>query len=151
MTDTDKQGSGTCPCDSPAEDSGPVDAAAFLLEQAEDVGKDIGSCVNAVRLSATLEASAEAVYLNIETKEKSRYCIEVCPSGFRVVGYDYDTTSVTDEPYCETIYMLLDAVSPMYRFSFASSLASKLAQLSDSAVEENADEPSKLAQVGQCS
>ena len=60
------------------------DPAAALLLEANDVAKDIGACVNAVSVSEKLPASDLSVFIDLETKENNRYCIELSTCGYRV-------------------------------------------------------------------
>ena len=57
----------------------------------------------------------------------THYLFLLCP--FQVVGFDYGKHDETEQPYYETIYMLLDSLSPLYRLSFADCLASKLSEV----------------------
>lgn len=68
----------------------------------------------------------QIIHLNLTTKEKQRYCIELTAQGFRVVGREYNQTDFSSDDYFETPYALLDKLSPLYRQAFGDSLVSKL-------------------------
>jgi hypothetical protein len=74
----------------------------------------------------------QLIHMNLTTKEKQRYCIELTAQGFRVVGYDYNQIDVSSDDYFETPYALLDKLSPLYRQAFGDSLVSKLLLLHSS-------------------
>lgn len=61
-----------------------ADPEKALLLEAEDLERDIGVCVEQVRVSKVLESSERCVFINLETKEKQRYCVELSLRGYRV-------------------------------------------------------------------
>lgn len=78
------------------------------------------------------------MYLNVKTQENDTYCVELSVQGFRIVGRTYDTIDDTSQSkYYETIYTLLDQVSPKYRNSFGDTLLRKLENLKKQS-EDNA-------------
>ncbi|XP_046464187.1 GSK3-beta interaction protein-like [Daphnia pulex] len=83
----------------------------------------------------------QLIHMNLTTKEKQRYCIELTAQGFRVVGYDYNRTDVSSDDYFETPYALLDKLSPLYRQAFGDSLVSKLLLLHSSRRHSMDNEP----------
>lgn len=98
-----------------------------LQHEANYVKQDISFAVEFVDISTVLPYEEEVVYLNLETKEREKYCIELTSQGFHIVGRKYDT--IEDEnatEYYETIYALLDSISPQYRQLFGESLVAKL-------------------------
>ncbi|KAL5010689.1 hypothetical protein ScPMuIL_012994 [Solemya velum] len=101
-----------------------------LKIEAEEVVKEVAFAVKHVRVSAALPCSETLVYLNLETKENEMYCVELSLQGFQVVGKKYDSV---EEKYkgkhYETIYSLLDNLSPGYRTSFGDTLALRLTEL----------------------
>ena len=46
--------------------------------------REIAFAVNFVELSTQLPSSDQCVYINLTTKEKDNYCVELCLFGFRV-------------------------------------------------------------------
>ncbi|XP_061177586.1 GSK3-beta interaction protein-like [Saccostrea echinata] len=101
-----------------------------LRVEAQEALKEVSFAVSHVELSIKLPQGVEKVYLNIRTQENDVYCIELSVQGFRIVGRAYD---VIDEAaqgrHYETIYALLDEVSPKYRNSFGDTLLRKLEHL----------------------
>ena len=55
-----------------------------LKIEAAEVIKEIKFAVSHVTLSEKLENTDELVYMNIETLEKKKLCVELSPRGFRV-------------------------------------------------------------------
>nr|XP_045014287.1 GSK3B-interacting protein-like [Jaculus jaculus] len=88
--------------------------------EAEAVVNDVLFAVNNMFVSKSLRSKSlrcadDVAYINVETKERSRYCLELTEAGLRVVGYAFD--QVDDHlqtPYYETVYSLLDTLSPAY-------------------------------------
>ena len=83
--------------------------------------------------------SDQLIHLNLTTKEKQQYCIELTAQGFRVVGYEYNQINVQSDDYYETPYALLDKLSPMYRQAFGDSLVSKLLLLHSSQRQQSTE------------
>ena len=95
--------------------------------------RDVQDHVEEMKLACipTCTDKEQTVYLNLTTRERDQYCVELTAQGFRVVGRNYDSKDLTTGVYFETPYALLDNLSPMYRQAFGDSLAQKLAQLTD--------------------
>lgn len=55
----------------------------FRIE-AQSVIKDISFAVDQIQVSQKLPSTLECAYLNIQTKEKNIYCVQLCVQGFRV-------------------------------------------------------------------
>lgn len=53
-------------------------------KEAQGAIKDISFTVDHIKVSDQLPSSLECVYLNIQTKEKNNYCVQLCIQGFRV-------------------------------------------------------------------
>ncbi|KAK3097663.1 hypothetical protein FSP39_011894 [Pinctada imbricata] len=106
----------------------PGDEENYSLKiEAEEVVKEVKFAVENVETSQILPKSDQMVYMNIQTKEGNIYCVELSVQGFRVVGRQYDTIDDSKKSqYYETIYALLDKVSPEYRNSFGEALLQKL-------------------------
>lgn len=101
-----------------------------MLAEAEAIIKEISFAVSEIQLSEKLEQSVNCVYMNLTTKEQKSHCVQLSGQGFRIVGMKFD--EVNQEEYSEffeTIYALLDTISPQYRESFGDALASKLSAL----------------------
>ncbi|KAK2145202.1 hypothetical protein LSH36_696g01059 [Paralvinella palmiformis] len=110
----------------------------LLRIEAEDVMKDVRYAVKSAELSSRLPSSSLIVYINLTTKEDERYCVELSLQGFRVVGHHYDNTerSSSESCYYETIYALLDNISPKYQRSFGEALMNKLSELQEEQRQE---------------
>ncbi|XP_071113707.1 GSK3B-interacting protein-like [Haliotis cracherodii] len=104
----------------------------ILKIEAQEAVREVAFAVKSVEMSKSLPVTAELVYLNLRTKEDVLYCVELSISGFRIVGKSFDTV-MEDEPsrYYETIYQLLDTVSPEYRNTFGDTLAMRLKELQE--------------------
>lgn len=98
--------------------------------EAEAVVNDVLFAVNTMFVSKTLRCADDVAYINVETRERNRYCLELTEAGLRVVGYAFD--QVDDHlqtPYHETVYSLLDTLSPAYREAFGNALLQRLEAL----------------------
>lgn len=98
--------------------------------EAEAVVNDVLFAVSNMFVSKTLRCADDVAYINVETKERNRYCLELTEAGLRVVGYAFD--QVDDHlqtPYHETVYSLLDMLSPAYREAFGNALLQRLEAL----------------------
>uniref|UniRef100_A0A8C5KIF1 GSKIP domain-containing protein n=1 Tax=Jaculus jaculus TaxID=51337 RepID=A0A8C5KIF1_JACJA len=85
--------------------------------EAEAVVNDVLFAVNMFVLKS-LRCADDIAYVNVETEERSRYCLEL--------------TEVHDHwqtPYHETIYSLLDNLSPAYQDAFGDALLQRLEAL----------------------
>ncbi|VDM46362.1 unnamed protein product [Toxocara canis] len=108
-----------------------------LLEQeAGAVLNELPFSVDHIALSDKLPRSDQRVYLNITTCEHESYCLELTTNGWRVVSTRHDHIDEQQldnnglrERYFETVYQLLDFISPIYRQRFASKLISELSSL----------------------
>ncbi|XP_076445460.1 GSK3B-interacting protein-like [Babylonia areolata] len=109
-----------------------------LKIEAEEVVKEVAFAVNFVEVSKVLPITDVLVYLNLCTKENDNFCVELSVQGFRVVGGQHDTVEgdSTWSRHYETIYSLLDAVSPGYRNSFSETLMAKLQSLQPEVQDE---------------
>lgn len=98
--------------------------------EAEAVVNDVLFAVNNMFVSKNLRCADDVAYINVETRERNRYCLELTEAGLRVVGYAFD--QVDDHlqtPYHETVYSLLDTLSPAYRDAFGNALLQRLEAL----------------------
>ncbi|KAM8920807.1 GSK3B-interacting protein [Pelodytes ibericus] len=98
--------------------------------EAEAVVNDVLFAVGNMFVSKNLPCAVDAAYINVEIKEGTRYCLELTDAGLRVVGYAFDhVDEETHNPYHETIYSLLDSLSPAYREAFGNALLRRLEAL----------------------
>ncbi|XP_034274315.1 GSK3B-interacting protein [Pantherophis guttatus] len=98
--------------------------------EAEAVVNDVLFAVSNMFVSKNLPCVEEVAYINVETREKNRYCLELTEAGLRVVAYDFDQMDDSlQNPYHETVYSLLDSVSPAYREAFGNALLQRLEDL----------------------
>lgn len=108
--------------------------------------EDIGFTVESISISKNLPSSRECVYLNVLTKERKSLCVELSVLGFRVVGDQFDENQKgIESKYYETMYALLDTVSPGYSQSFGEALVQKLASLPGNVSAEPSEMPDKDA------
>ncbi|XP_023214484.1 GSK3B-interacting protein-like, partial [Centruroides sculpturatus] len=94
-------------------------------EEAESVINDVKFAVSSISISEILPLTERIVYLNIETKENRKMCLEMSPRGFRVVSESFDVIDpehLQNTKYYETLYSLLDIHSPQYRQLFGNAL-----------------------------
>ena len=103
-----------------------------LLDEVPIILKDIGYSVASIELSQILPNRPDLLYLNIRTKENNDFCIRLSVNGFQVAGHSFnlDEGASTEfpEPF-ETVYALLQSISPSYVQSFGNALLSKLLAL----------------------
>ncbi|XP_028677673.1 GSK3-beta interaction protein [Erpetoichthys calabaricus] len=120
-------------CDSPKttfEDT--IDAADVkdMRLEAEAVVNDVLFAVADMHVSKILQNAVDVAYINVEIKEGNRYCLELTEAGLRVVGYTFDQVDEsTIAHYHETVYSLLDSLSPAYREAFGNALLQRLERL----------------------
>ncbi|XP_023938976.1 GSK3-beta interaction protein [Bicyclus anynana] len=100
-------------------------------QEAEAVINDIKKHVISAEISPKLRNTNQGVYINLTTLEDSEYCIEMSPSGFRVVGRKHNDKSLStiENMNYETPYALLNSISQKYRESFGGELMNKLLDL----------------------
>ncbi|XP_053141630.1 GSK3B-interacting protein isoform X1 [Hemicordylus capensis] len=98
--------------------------------EAEAVVNDVLFAVSNMFVSKSLSCAEDVAYINVETRERNRYCLELTEAGLRVVGYAFDQVDDgVQNPYHETVYSLLDSVSPAYREAFGNALLQRLEAL----------------------
>ncbi|XP_006879118.1 PREDICTED: GSK3-beta interaction protein [Elephantulus edwardii] len=98
--------------------------------EAEAVVSDVLFAVNSMLVSQSLRCADDVAYINVETREGSRYCLELTEAGLRVVGHAFDQVDeALQMPYHETVYSLLDTLSPAYREAFGNALLQRLEAL----------------------
>ncbi|XP_072221227.1 GSK3-beta interaction protein [Leuresthes tenuis] len=98
--------------------------------EAEAVVNDVLFAVAEMHVSQSLTSASDVAYINVETREGNRYCLELTEAGLRVVGYAFDQVNEDlNTPYHETVYSLLDTLSPGYREAFGNALLQRLERL----------------------
>ncbi|XP_072546528.1 GSK3-beta interaction protein isoform X1 [Salminus brasiliensis] len=98
--------------------------------EAEAVVNDVLFAVTDMQVSQTLSSGLDVAYINVETREGNRYCLELTEAGLRVVGYSFDQVDEgLSTQYHETVYSLLDSLSPGYREAFGNALLQRLERL----------------------
>ncbi|KAJ8390813.1 hypothetical protein AAFF_G00099450 [Aldrovandia affinis] len=98
--------------------------------EAEAVVNDVLFAVAEMFVSQKLDNALDVAYINVETREGNRYCLELTEAGLRVVGYAFDQVDdALSTQYHETVYSLLDSLSPGYREAFGNALLQRLERL----------------------
>ncbi|XP_029901091.1 GSK3-beta interaction protein [Myripristis murdjan] len=98
--------------------------------EAEAVVNDVLFAVAEMFVSQSLSSASDVAYINVETREGNRYCLELTEAGLRVVGYAFDQVDEDlSTQYHETVYSLLDTLSPGYREAFGNALLQRLERL----------------------
>ncbi|XP_074661704.1 GSK3B-interacting protein-like [Tubulanus polymorphus] len=103
----------------------------ILVVEVSEAIKEIKFAVEHVEMSKKLPSTEQTVYFNMKTKEKDEFCVELSVQGFRIAGKEFDIIDDYKSRYYETIYALLDHVSPGYRNTFGDALTAKLNILKD--------------------
>lgn len=97
----------------------------LLSVEAKAAVKEVAFAVKTISISQTFPNSEDAYHLNLETLEDKKYCVELTVKGFRIIN----SNACENSEYYETIYSLLDAMSPQYRVQFSSALSRKLSEI----------------------
>ncbi|XP_073720961.1 GSK3-beta interaction protein-like isoform X2 [Misgurnus anguillicaudatus] len=98
--------------------------------EAEAVVNDVLFAVTTMHVSHILTSGVDVAYINVETREGNRYCLELTEAGLRVVGHIFDQVDDgLSTQYHETVYSLLDSLSPGYREAFGNALLQRLERL----------------------
>ncbi|XP_065144631.1 GSK3-beta interaction protein isoform X2 [Paramisgurnus dabryanus] len=98
--------------------------------EAEAVVNDVLFAVTTMYVSHSLTSGVDVAYINVETREGHRYCLELTEAGLRVVGHTFDQVDDgLSTQYHETVYSLLDSLSPGYREAFGNALLQRLERL----------------------
>ncbi|XP_058471843.1 GSK3-beta interaction protein [Solea solea] len=101
--------------------------------EAEAVVNDVLFAVTEMHVSQSLTRASDVAFINVETREGNRYCLELTEAGLRVVGYDFNQVDEDlNNQYHETVYSLLDTLSPGYREAFGNALLQRLERLKQS-------------------
>lgn len=106
------------------------DNERFLSIEANAAVRELAFAVVSIAISQTFTNSETEYRINLETLENQRYCVQLTERGFRIIGRDFDVDTPQDwGRYYETIYALLDVISPAYRTVFGGALAAKLLEV----------------------
>ncbi|KAJ8676308.1 hypothetical protein QAD02_012095 [Eretmocerus hayati] len=105
-----------------------LDAQQWRVE-AQSVIDDVKEHVHELRVCSDLSSSNSSIYLNLTTLEGCKFCISLSAEGFGVIGNQHETNDQEPVEYFETVYSLLDHLSPQYRDSFGKSLMQRLQML----------------------
>ncbi|XP_056333294.1 GSK3-beta interaction protein isoform X1 [Danio aesculapii] len=98
--------------------------------EAEAVVNDVLFAVSDMHVSHNLSSGLDVAYINVETREGNRYCLELTEAGLKVVGHTFDQVNDgLSSQYHETVYSLLDSLSPGYREAFGNALLQRLERL----------------------
>ncbi|KAF7704372.1 GSK3-beta interaction protein isoform X2 [Silurus meridionalis] len=98
--------------------------------EAEAIVSDVHFAVSNMFVSKTLTNGLDLAFINVETREGKRYCLELSEAGLRVVGHTFDQVDAgLSTQYHETVYSLLDSLSPGYREAFGNALLQRLERL----------------------
>ena len=105
------------------------------VKEANGVINDVNPFVHAIVISTKLKVDVGeiGVFINVETRERSRHTVLLCDSGFKVVANEFDQINKAIEDanrFFETPYSLLQSISPSYNQQFGRLLAEKLEQIS---------------------
>lgn len=112
------------------EDSVDLGGVKDMRLEAEAVVSDVLFAVAEMYVSRTMDSALDMAYINVETREGNRYCLELTEAGLRVVGYAFDCVDESlSVQYHETVYSLLDNLSPSYREAFGNALLQRLERL----------------------
>ncbi|KAM3919810.1 GSK3B-interacting protein [Leptodactylus fuscus] len=115
--------------DTDLRDMEAADVKDMRLE-AEAVVNDVLFAVTNMFVSKNLPCAVDMAYINVEIKEGTKYCLELTDAGLRVVGFAFDQVDECScSQYHETIYSLLDSLSPAYREAFGNALLRRLEAL----------------------
>uniref|UniRef100_A0A8C5MZW7 GSK3B interacting protein n=1 Tax=Leptobrachium leishanense TaxID=445787 RepID=A0A8C5MZW7_9ANUR len=98
--------------------------------EAEAIVNDVLFAVGNMFVSKNLPCAEDMAYINVEIKEGTRYCLELTEAGLRVVGNAFDRVDEgSQNQYHETVYSMLDSLSPAYRDAFGNALLRRLEAL----------------------
>lgn len=109
-----------------------LDAEQWQVE-AQAVISDVKNHVLDIKVSdeIKLRSSNQTVYLNLTTLENLKFCVRLSSSGFSIVANQHDLITNGDAEDFETIYGLLNSISPKFRESFGNNLLDKLKAISE--------------------
>lgn len=126
-----------------------------FTEEAKQWLADVSFALNYGQLSDTLSSSDSVAFMNLTTRENQEFCVQLDKSGFKVitiivvlvwsvfggssalnffclqvVGEAHNEVTDSDEARVfETVYALMEHISPSYPQQFGGKLTSSLEQL----------------------
>ncbi|VDP61765.1 unnamed protein product [Heligmosomoides polygyrus] len=106
-----------------------------LEEEAMAAVREFSFAVQSVCISEMLPRTSELLFLNLTTLEQTTYCIELTAKGWRIASNRADCMNGdfrqlhVHTQYFESLYQLLDSISPMYRDRFGGQLINRLNDL----------------------
>ncbi|XP_050295326.1 GSK3-beta interaction protein [Anthonomus grandis grandis] len=95
-------------------------------EEAQAVINDVKDQVKSIEIS-TIPSSNSCIFLNVETLEGEKYTFELTVQGFKFCGKGFNENNWENNQYFETVYALLNSVSPRFKEVFMDVLFKKLA------------------------
>ncbi|XP_046844481.1 GSK3-beta interaction protein-like [Xenia sp. Carnegie-2017] len=98
-------------------------------KEAESIISDIRFAVRSIDISKKLISTKQCVFINIVTREDSVFCVQLSTNGLKVVGREVDKDTEHSGRSYESIYALLDSLSPAYVEAFGAEIARKLSEL----------------------
>lgn len=110
-----------------------LDAKQWRVE-AQAIINDVHEHVRDLQISNSLNSNNRSIHLNLTTLEGLEFCVRLSSEGFSIVSNRHncsDNAEAENLQYFETIYGLLDTISPQYRNSFGNRLMDRLQQLTD--------------------
>ena len=122
-----------------------------LKQIADDIKKDVLNMVSYIDTIPSHLNFPDIPLLNLTTLEEEKFCIAITTLGLLIVGQDHNkveglsvlksdivgkeqkimpqgSLNNSDAAFFESIYSLLDSISPAYRSAFCGELCSKLLQ-----------------------
>ncbi|EFO14021.1 hypothetical protein LOAG_14504 [Loa loa] len=110
---------------------------SMLEKEAVAAIREVGFAVRMISLPEALPRTADLIFMNLITLEDRTYCIELTQRGWRVASDRHDSMNGDYRQldlhtrYFETIYQLLNVISPEFRNQFATKLSNKLIALTN--------------------
>uniref|UniRef100_A0A0R3S652 DUF727 domain-containing protein n=1 Tax=Elaeophora elaphi TaxID=1147741 RepID=A0A0R3S652_9BILA len=110
---------------------------SLLEKEAFAAIREVGFAVRMISLPESLPRTADLIFMNLITLEDRMYCIELTQRGWRIASDHHDSMNGDYRQldlhtrYFETIYQLLNVISPEFRNQFANKLSNKLIALSN--------------------
>ncbi|CAG9536689.1 unnamed protein product [Cercopithifilaria johnstoni] len=110
---------------------------SLLEKEALAAIREVGFAVRMISLPESLPRTSDLIFMNLITLEDRTYCIELTQRGWRVASDRHDSMNGDYRQldlhtrYFETIYQLLNVISPEFRNQFANKLSDKLIALSN--------------------
>uniref|UniRef100_A0A915PP72 GSKIP domain-containing protein n=1 Tax=Setaria digitata TaxID=48799 RepID=A0A915PP72_9BILA len=110
---------------------------SLLEKEALAAIREVGFAVRMISLPESLPRTTDLIFMNLITLEDRMYCIELTQRGWRVASDRHDSMNGDYRQldlhtrYFETIYQLLNVISPEFRNQFANKLSNKLIALTN--------------------